>query len=390
VPKVRLTELGLLNFKPSDRHVDYWDVSLPTFGVRVSPKGTKTFVLKMYNGRQALGRFHPEIFPLSKARTEAKRRLAEYTLGKIRPQSITYAKAAELFVEDKRKSCRESTADQYEWFLGRLKFPGQLSDITEQEFERQIKRVKSPSTYNHVLAIAKIFFNWCIKRHYIDKTPVAGLSPNSAPGRSRVLADEELKRIWEACERMGDDLPPSYTTIVRLLILCGQRRGEIAALRTSFLNGDTATLPAHLAKNSREHTFPLPRLAIDILQSVEVDSKRNDALFFPARGKPDKPFSGWSKGMKALRTVLGKDFKHFTLHDLRRTYRTIHAKIGTPPHIAERLVNHINARSDMQEIYDRWTYMPEMKAATERFESHIKGVISGLKHRARFNANAQL
>jgi integrase len=110
---------------------------------------------------------------------------------------------------------------------------------------------------------------------------------------------------------------------------------------------------------------------------AEVDITRNDALLFPARGKPDKPFNGWSKAIKALREALGKDFKHFTLHDLRRTYRTIHGKIGTPPHIAERLVNHVQSRSEVEKIYDQWTYLPEMKTAVENYQRHVVSIFNG-------------
>ena len=91
VPKTRLTDIGLLNLKSGATDIDYWDAKLPTFGVRVSPKGTKTFVLKIHNGRQAIGRY--PLISLSEARTEAKRILAEKTLGRIRSQSITYPQA---------------------------------------------------------------------------------------------------------------------------------------------------------------------------------------------------------------------------------------------------------------------------------------------------------
>ena len=63
-----------------------------------------------------------------------------------------------------------------------------------------------------------------------------------------------------------------------------------------------------------------------------------------------------------------------TLHDLRRTYRTIHAKIGTPPHIAERLVNHVSARSEMENVYDRHTYLPEMRLAVENYEKFLQSI----------------
>ena len=386
MPTLRLSDVGLLSLKPSERHVDYWDQALPSFGVRVSPKGTRTFVLKIHNGRQAIGRY--PILTLSQARTEAKRRMAEKTLGKLRPAAVTFPAAVKLFVEEKRKSCRESTADQYEWFLGRLNLTGQLAGITADDISRALKRVKSKSTNDHVLISARIFFNWCIKRGYVEKNPTAALSPHASPGRARVLSDDELVKVWRACSHMHNgngadrnaDLPAHYAKIVKLLILTGQRRGEIAALRTSFLEGTIVTLPDTLTKNGHEHVFPLSSLAAEILRTIEVDARKNDALFFPARGKTDKCFSGWSKAMKALRTALSDDIPHFTLHDLRRTFRTNLGRLGVAPHIAERMVNHVNSRSDVEKIYDRWTYVPELRDAIERFEAWFTNLLEQKKN----------
>ena len=67
----------------------------------------------------------------------------------------------------------------------------------------------------------------------------------------------------------------------------------------------SATIPAELTKNKREHTLPLTQLTLEVLKHVEVDTKRNDTLFFPARGKPDQPFNGWSKGNAQLDGLTG-------------------------------------------------------------------------------------
>ena len=100
--------MTIQKLKRPEKHIDYFDVTLATFGVRVSPKGTKTFILKLRSGRQAIGRY--PVLSLSDARTEAKRILAERTLGRIRPRSITYAQAVKLFIEDKKRTRRQSTA----------------------------------------------------------------------------------------------------------------------------------------------------------------------------------------------------------------------------------------------------------------------------------------
>lgn len=71
------------------------------------------------------------------------------------------------------------------------------------------------------------------------------------------------------------------------------------------------------------------------------------------------------------------DVERWTLHSLRRLYRTTHAKIGTPPHIAERLINHASAvASDVEIIYDVWTYMPEMRAAIALWEQRLSSLLA--------------
>jgi integrase len=382
VPTARLTDIGLLKFKPSDSHIDYWDATLPTFGVRVSPKGTKTFILKIHNGRQAIGRY--PILSLAEARTEAKRILAERTLGKVRPQSITYAQAVKLFIEDKKRSRRSSTAEQYEWFLGRLTF-GQLGDIRPDDLSQQLSKIKAKSTYDHVLVAARIFFNWCLKRQYIGQNPTFGLSPHGTKKRSRILSDQEFQSIWRAChERLthevaegGDptiQLPAHYATIVKLLILTGQRRGEIAALKREYFshNQQIICLPPSLTKNGLEHTFPLSTIAIQLLKTAASETS-SDTFLFPARGKKSKPFNGWSKSKVALDKLSG--VTGWTLHDLRRTFRSNLGRHGVAPHIAERYVNHISAQSDMEQTYDRWKYLPELRDAAQRHDRFIASLL---------------
>src|SRR5665213_4440294 len=88
MPKQLISDATVRSLPTLETQTDYWDLKFPAFGVRVSPGGTKTFVLNQNKTRRTIGRY-PDI-SLSQARTEARRLVAEKTLGKIRPQSITY------------------------------------------------------------------------------------------------------------------------------------------------------------------------------------------------------------------------------------------------------------------------------------------------------------
>src|ERR1700688_1891184 len=108
MPKISLSDAGVRALAaPETGTTDYWDATFPAFGVRVSQGGARTFILNINKTRRKLGRY--PILKLADARTEAKRILAQKTLGKTRPQSITFERAEELFIAEKRKARQQST-----------------------------------------------------------------------------------------------------------------------------------------------------------------------------------------------------------------------------------------------------------------------------------------
>ena len=181
MPNASFSDVFLRSLKPPEAgQIDYWDKSFAggCFGCRVSQGGSKTFILKKNNRRHVLGRY-PHV-PLATAREAARLLLAERTLGKVRPHAISYKVAVERFIEEKRKGRRHKTCIEYERLLARLSFNSALCDITHQEAQRQLSRIKAPSEYSHCLVVAKVFFNWCRKRNYIDLCKALNLLPEQA------------------------------------------------------------------------------------------------------------------------------------------------------------------------------------------------------------------
>ena len=366
VPKTRLSDIGLRSLvPPPSGTVDYWDEVIPSFGCRVSQGGAKTFILKLHNSRRAIGRY--PVISLSEARTEAKRLLAEKTLGKVRPQHITFQKAKEQFLDEKRKSRRPSTVKNLKARLAQhFPFKGQLADITHQELGRRLSKIKSSSEHDHALSVAKTFFTWCHNRRYISDNPVIGLAQHGHTSRSRVLTDAEVKSIWEASEGIG-----TFGTIVRLLILTGQRRGEIAALQWEWIDEDarTISLPASITKNGRVSVIPFGQLTYGIFDNVA-----SGKLLFEARGK-DAPFNGWSKSKAALDKLCG--VKNWTLHDCRRYFATTLASLGTPIHVVEKLLNHVSGTiSGVAAIYNRHHFQDEMREAVAKYDAHLTALFA--------------
>lgn len=377
-----LTDLLLRAAKPPERGTTtLWDGTLKHFGVRISSGGAKSFIILLGSGRrQAIGRY-PTI-TLAKAREKAKAILAERTLGKHRPNSISWKKAIELYLAHVKTKNRLRTYNEYERALRRY-FPfgdTKLADVTKQDISAKLTRLsETPSQQKHAAVYLKTFFNWAINEEYLTSNPLQSFKQGKPRRRKRILNDDELRAVWDAAGQIGGLFGP----IVKLMLLTGQRRGEIAGLLDSFFsrNQQTLTLPSSLTKNHLEHTFPVGQMAAALISAqLNSDDRRGSAFLFPSRTSIERPFNGWSKCKRELDK--SANIAPWTLHDLRRTFRSGLGRLGVRPDIAERLVNHVSSRTEMEETYDLWSYLPEMREAMEKWESHVEAVLGvGLARR---------
>lgn len=345
---MRLTDLNIRALEaPAKGQKVYRDDTLTGLTVRVSAGGAKSFVLIHGRDRRyiTIGRY--PIITLGQAREEARRLLAEFTLGKVRPQSTSYQQAVELFLEEKEKARRASTIVQYKHLLNRLNFKGPLLEITPHEFARKLNRLKAPSARSHVLVASKVFFRWCQKRHYIERDPTLGLEKGKQEPRKRVLTDDELRAVWQATEK-----PTTFNNIIRVALLTGQRRGELSQFQTTWLDGDIVTTPAHISKNKRDHLWPIG---------------------IAAQFLPLQPFNNWSDAKRELDERSGTS--GWTIHDLRRGWKTRASALKVPPHISEMILGHISARTLMEQTYDQHLFIEEMRAAQATVQFHLKAIL---------------
>lgn len=372
MPVCRLTELSVRSAQPPVRgQHTFWDSTFHQFGLRVSQGGTKTFTV-MYGPlreRVTIGRY-PTI-SLAQARARAKEILAERTLHAHHPPSITFDDALQKFLLAQHQKNRPSTVAEYERLFKRHLTPRlrhrKVADIEAHDITHIIDRMlRTPSECNHAHAAAQTFFRWTVRRRYINRSPMEGMErPTKYHPRDRTLADDELRAVWRAAEEYGYP----FGTIVQLLILTGQRRGEIGKLKWSYLGNGKVTLPPEILKNNREHTFPLGTWAAQILEHTP----RLGDFVFMARWN-DKPFNGWQSCtfnlMKKCRTA------HWTLHDLRRTFATNLAALTVAPHVVEKLLNHRSGTiSGVAAIYNRFQYMEEMRVAIAAWETRLASLL---------------
>ncbi|HLH93513.1 MAG TPA: integrase family protein [Xanthobacteraceae bacterium] len=340
-----LTDTFVRAVKPPPQGQQFhFDASLKGFALRVSQGGAKSFVLKYGRDRRliTIGRFHPDILTLSQARTEAKRLLAEFTLGRHRPQSIAFPTAVEQFLKDKAQARRPSTVSGYRVKLGRLRFKGQLTEFSPEEFHRQLDRIKAPSEKSHVLVASKVFFRWCIKRRYIDHDPTLGLTKPKPKRRTRILSDDEIRALWK--------VQGTFADYVRGLLCTAQRRSE---LRHVIIGTDTFTVPSEISKNHRPSVIPICPLAKPFIKPYpNFDWSREKAHLDKASG-----VTGWR------------------LSDCRRTARSGFSMLRIPPWIAERILNHVSSREPLEETYDQYDPIDEKREALEKWEAHIASLL---------------
>jgi integrase len=325
-----------------------WDTVTRGFGLRIG-KQSKTFIVLIGEGRrQTIGRY-PD-WTLGKARDEAGRILAEKRLGNVKPTFKAYEEAKNEYLEDCKAKNRDSTYKGYKWRLEAILDFGRknLADIKPRDVLAKLKTTKASQERRYAFVVARSFFNWCVANHHLDISPMARLTPPpKGSSRERVLTPDELRAVWNACP------PDAYGNIVQLLILTGQRRGEIEHIS---LEGDLATIPSEYTKNHRTHTFPVGPMALERLQ------------------KPRK-WGGWGKSKARLDKASG--VANYSLHDLRRTFSTYHGEVKTPPHIVERIINHVTGTvSGVAAIYNRYQYIEEMREATKNYEAHLTKLLN--------------
>jgi integrase len=419
---MRLTDIRLKALAPPEKGAKvYYCDSLQGFGVRVSQGGTKAFILATGKNRDrvTIGRY--PIVGLAEAREVAKNLLAERQLGRHQTPTISLGAAIDLFTEQHVANLAPRTQSEltrlFVRYLPKLRTK-KLAEITTHDITA-ITDKAAPSEGEHFHRACKTFFRWCVRRRLLQHSPLEGLElPSKWKPRERVLTDDELRAVWGA----ADAVEGYGGIIVKLLILTGQRRGEISSLRSEWITGinephlnpkythsenihcgvaqlvehsavnrvvagsspaaAAICLPATITKNERSHTFPIGFIAASVLRSSKTtqEGAPSTAFLFPARGGSGKSFNGWSKAKGQLdKTISSLSAKNeqvnaapvqpWTLHDLRRTYATNLQRLGIRLEVIEALLNHVSGtRAGIVGVYNRHRYETEMREAVTIFD----------------------
>lgn len=401
--------------KPSGNDAYYWDSELKGFGLRVTPKGVRSYVVQyrmrgMPAKRMTLG-VHGAPWTAEKARDTAQAILIDVKRG-IDPVAEAKRRDREArtlefesYVIDRfvagclKEEWKDSWADVEKLLrthvVPHLKGKA-LPHITPEDIKEVIDKVRPQKALaRKVWAVLSRLFTWAIDERDLTKfqNPMDELkAPPVPPARKRVLFPGELVALWRASYKLNDPWGP----FVRMLVTTLQRRNEVSGLPWKELNRTAAVwiIDGERAKNEEDHLVPLNVLAQRELKALGWKQR---SFVFTTTGKT--PVSGFSKMKKQLdRHMLaalqeleneraeaaGEDpepvvMGRWTLHDLRRTGATGLQALGTPIEVVETLLNHKEGETQkgIRKIYNLHKYENEKAVALNKWAIHLESLIAG-------------
>lgn len=373
-----LTAKSLEALKPSAKRYEVHDLHCPGLTVRVSVRGQKVFSVKFRFGllqrRQKLG-----VFP-------------RITLATARDKAIDILRQVDDGIDPTRRRrdpntkveavCREFVRLHAQ---PRNKTWPEAQRILEREFvstfaQRDIRDIKrwdvlelmdaaiargSAYQANRILSNIRKLFNWCIERGIVETSPIVGLkAPTKEQSRDRVLDDDEVVRLLQACR--NENYP--FRQIVPMLLATAQRRGELAEMRWTEVDVEEKiwVIPANRSKNGKPHVVPLSDYALGVLNEVPrfLDC---DYVFTTTHRSP---VSGFSKLLRRLSE--SSQTSGWRFHDLRRTAASGMARASVAPHVVEKVLNHISGTiSGVAAVYNRYGYDTEKRHALDQWGRYI-------------------
>jgi integrase len=422
VSSISLTQRAVETLKAPPRgRIEYFDRTLPGFGLRISDAGRKTwFVMYRVRGRkvrETIGTV-ATIPNVGDARQRARESIELAQRG-VHPaeareeaeaveaaRSMTFATVADRYlVEYVERNTRPSTLRETRRILNRDVKPKwghrPIRDITRHDVNEVLDEIADRGALlqaNRTLGRLKTLFSWALDNELADTDPTARVRKRVKEiPRDRTLSPDEIRYFWAGCDKLGWPFGPLF----KLLLLTAQRRDEVGAMewRELDLHKRAWTIPRERAKNDRQHVVHLADLAAEIIDalpqivgqgSAEGPSVPEPRLVFTNTGRT--PVSGFSKAkdrldrhmLDLLRSELaeaGKDASQagvgeWILHDLRRTAATGMASLNIAPHVVDRILNHVSGTiRGVAAVYNRHAYLDERKAALEGWSRHVQSLV---------------
>jgi integrase len=372
---------------PTKRQIIY-DEATTGLCLIVSPKGRKTLTLvaRGPDGKQVwreVGKVGEITIP--DAREKAREGIARIKQGLepfpppgpvvAPPKPRTFKQEAEAFLQRHVREKGLRSVREVERIFERILYPEwqdrAFISIRRADVAALLDKVqddRGPVMADRTLARLSKLFNWYASRADDYVSPIIRGMARSDPAtraRKRILNDDELQLIWKAAGESG-----SFGAFIKLLLLTGQRRAKVAGMRWNDIADSVWTIPAEAREKTNAGALKLPQVAVDILATITP--VKDNPYVFAGRGKA--AVAGFSPlkaalDAKAAKENSGRAIERWTLHDLRRTAKSLMARAGVRPDISERVLGH--AIKGVEGVYDRHSYSDEKAMALEKLAGLI-------------------
>ncbi len=400
---VGITDTKIQGMKPpASGQIEISDAKVAGLRVRIGSTGTKTFILRKRIGGKlkniTLGRYSVR-FTLADARKKARNLLVDIeagsdpTINLVTPRKAgvgagtvraLWAQYLEREVTGKKRSATEIERIGNKYILPAI--GDRLADaITRADITRLVENVAyanpskpTPRMGRAVHQQLSAFYSWAMPK--LDRLPAnpcrdAG-RPAPSKARDRFLSEIEIAAFWRACDRLGYPFGPGF----QLLLLTGQRRGELFDANRSEFGRDAWTIPAATAKNDTAHIVPITDAAWTILDALPAFVGTDKLL--PSRSNLQTGASGFSKAWGRLCELMaeelaGEPLEPFTIHDLRRTAATHLQRLGFSEAVVDAVLNHLSGtRAGISGVYQRHRFTDEKRAALEAWSVDLARIIA--------------
>lgn len=398
---------------PAGNDAYYWDTDLRGFGLRVTPKGVRSYVLQYRLPTRPARRMtigvHGSPWTPEKARTRAEEILMDVKRGddpvhaaKKRAREavdLEFSKYVETFTDNYLKiEWKDAWADakrQLELHVIPHLKGRALPEIEKHELAKVIQRLNDrPALARNTHATLRKLFAWAVDQGDLVHSPIPA-APSGVKARKRVLTPDEIVAAWQASYKLQRPMGQ----FVRMLFATLQRRSEAAELPWVELSEVNRIWrqDGERVKNEEDHLVPLNTLAVDVLDDIRAGANRWPRKGFVFTTTGETPISGFSKVKKQLdremlpilqrladkrADALGEQHEIVFLpawrfHDIRRTGTTQMQALGVPIEVTEKVINHKSGETKgIRGVYNLHAYTDEKRKALDAWGAYLSRLIA--------------
>jgi integrase len=374
-----LSDAGVAALKPRAARYAFPDPELRGHYIRIQPSGSKSYVAVTSDptGKQIWSTIGPvDLTTIVEAREKARQiiKRVQAGLAAVEPPAETFADVVASWRKRHLEANGLRAKREINRLLDRHILPAwgtrELTSIRRSDTAALLDHVEDnhgARSADYCLTIFSAIANWYATRHDDYAPPIVrGMKRQSskAQARERILDDDEIRRIWTACETLG-----SYGALIRMLLLTTQRLEKVLTMAWADIDAvGVWTIPT-ASKREKPHggELKLPQLARDVLAALPVFE--GNPFVFAGRGQ------GHTNGHSKNKTRLDQAscVPGWIVHDLRRTARSLMARAGVPSEHAERVLGHV--QGGVQRVYDRHQYFDEKAEALAKLAALVDAIV---------------